>query len=216
MLTLRFRSGAPTGPPSAVVRRDGRLTGRERDRGADENVRLGRGRAGLAGLVTVTALTMTATGCGALLLEDKGPLPPRYSGPPLPVDDVVSDLTSALKAEGITLERTPQELTPIECHESLRGEHKAATADPALKAGFARARSDHGWRSEPRDGEDGHLRIRKGNWTATARLSGDGAPGTASSTTVPVLVVLGCDGALSKSRSRTGSPSPTQSPTPPW
>jgi hypothetical protein len=162
----------------------------------------------------VTALTMTATGCGALLLEDKGPLPPRYSGPPLPVEDVVSELTSALKAEGITLERTPQDLIPIECYESLHGEHDAATADPALKAGFARARSDHGWRSEPGDGEDGHLRIRKGNWTATAQFPGDGVPDTASSATVPVLVSLGCDDALSKSRSRTGSPTPAPSPTP--
>ncbi|MGW7356309.1 hypothetical protein ACWGI0_06460 [Streptomyces sp. NPDC054802] len=168
-------------------------------------------RRGLAGTVAVAALTVTATGCGALLLEDKGPLPPRYSGPPLPVEDVVADLTSVLKAEGITLERAPQELISLECHEWLRGEYDPATADPALRAGFARARSDHGWRSERGDGENGHLRIRKGNWTATARLSGDAAPDTAGSAKAPVVVVLGCDGAVPKSLSRTGSPSPVPS-----
>jgi hypothetical protein len=162
-------------------------------------------------LVVVAALTMTATGCGALLLEDKGPLPPRYSGPPLPVADVVSDITSALQAEGITLERTPQELISLECHEWLHGEYDAATVDRALKAGFARARSDRGWRSEPDDGENGSLRIRKGNWTAMTRLSGDDGPDTAGSATVPVVVVLGCDGAAPKFRSRTGSPSPVSS-----
>ncbi|MEW2631412.1 hypothetical protein AB0903_07065 [Streptomyces sp. NPDC048389] len=177
-------------------------------------MRLRRGRAGLAGLLMVTVLTTTATGCGTLVLRDQGPLPPRSSGPPLPVDVVVSDLTSALQAEGVTLERMPQKLITVECHEYVRGEHKAATADAGLKAGFARARSDHGWVSEPGDGKNGQLLIRKGNWTATARLSGDGAPGTAGSATASVLVVLGCDGALSKSRSRTDSPAPSPVPSP--
>ncbi|MGW7465080.1 hypothetical protein ACWGJT_10300 [Streptomyces xantholiticus] len=175
-------------------------------------MRLRRGRAGLTGLVMAAAMMTTATGCGALLLEDKGPLPPRYSGPPLPVDDMVSDLTSALEAEGITLERTPQELIALECHEYLRGEHhKAATVDAALEAGFARARSDRGWKSEPGDGRDGWLRIRKGNWTATAQSPGVDASETAGSpaAAAPVLVVLACDGALSKSRSRSGSPTPS-------
>ncbi|MEU0370927.1 hypothetical protein ABZ070_11800 [Streptomyces sp. NPDC006283] len=158
-----------------------------------------------------TVLT-TASGCGALLLEDKGPLPPRYSGPPLAADDVVADLTSALKAEGITLERMPQELIPIECHESLYGEHRAATAGAALEAAFERARSEDGWRAEAGNGEDGRLLIRKGNWTAVAKLPEAGAPGTAGSATVPVAVALGCDGGLSKSRSRTGSPAPSPTP----
>ncbi|MFJ8077118.1 hypothetical protein ACIQ7Q_25110 [Streptomyces sp. NPDC096176] len=158
-----------------------------------------------------TVLT-TATGCGALLLEDKGPLPPRYSGPPLAADDVVADLTAALEAEGIALERMPQEHIPIECHESLYGEHRTATAGTALEAAFERARADHGWKAETGNGQDGRLHIRKGNWTATAQVPEAGAPGTAGSATTPVAVALGCDGGLSKSRSRTGSPAPSPTP----
>ncbi|GGW25534.1 hypothetical protein [Streptomyces xantholiticus] len=174
-------------------------------------MRLRRGRAGLTGLVMAAAMMTTGTGCGALLLEDKGPLPPRYSGPPLPADDMVSELTSALEAEGITLERTPQELIAVECQEHLRGEHKAATADAALQAGFARARSEHGWKSEPGRGQDGWLLIRKGNWSAAAQLPGVEASDRAGSpaAAVPVLVLLSCDGALSKARSRSGSPTPS-------
>lgn len=155
------------------------------------------------------AAALTATsGCG-LLLEDKGPLPPRYSGPPLPADTVVSELTAALKAEGVTLERTPQDLVPIECHERLTGQHESATAGAALESGFARARSDHGWQTVA-DPAEGLLSLRKGNWTAATTL-----PGTASaeSGTTAVSVVLMCDGGRAKSSSATGSrePAPTSS-----
>ncbi|MFJ3103796.1 hypothetical protein [Streptomyces sp. NPDC086835] len=174
-------------------------------------MRLRRGRTGLTGLALMTVLTMTATtGCAALLLEDKGPLPPRYSGPPLPADTVVSDLTSALKAEGITLERTPQELIPTECHERLTGEHESATADTALKAGFARARSDHGWQ-DGHDMGEGWLSLRKGNWTAATVLPN--ASGADTSPTSMILVTVMCDGGRSKSSPRTDSarPSPASS-----
>ncbi|GGT06601.1 hypothetical protein GCM10010271_06200 [Streptomyces kurssanovii] len=179
--------------------------------GADETVRLRRGRTGLTGLAMTAALTMTATtGCGALLLEDKGPLPPRHSGPPLPADTVVSDLTSALEAEGITLERTPQDLIPTECHERLTAEHESATVDTALKAGFARARSDHGWQTGHGMGE-GWLSLRKGNWTAATVLPG--ASGADASPTSMIVITLMCDGGRSKSSPRTESarPSPASS-----
>ncbi|MEU1648655.1 hypothetical protein ACH46N_04295 [Streptomyces pristinaespiralis] len=170
-------------------------------------MRLRRGRKGLTGLAMLSVLTMTATtGCGALLLEDKGPLPPRYSGPPLPADTVVSDLTSALKAEGITLERTPQELIPTECHERLTGEHESATADTAVQAGFDRARSDHGWQSGREMGE-GWLVLRKGNWTAATVLPG--ASGADATPTSLIVITLMCDGGRSKS-----SPTDSARPSP--
>ncbi|QIP83446.1 hypothetical protein GLX30_04475 [Streptomyces sp. Tu 2975] len=179
--------------------------------GADETVRLRRKRTGLMGLAVMTVLTMTATtGCGALLLEDKGPLPPRHSGPPLPADTVVSDLTAALEAEGITLERTPQDLIPTECHERLTGEHESATADTALKAGFTRARSDHGWQAGHAVGE-GWISVRKGNWTAATLLPS--AAGADASPTSMIVITVMCDGGRSKSSPGTdpSRPSPAAS-----
>lgn len=83
-----------------------------------------------------------------------------------------------------------------------------------MKAGFARARSEDGWRAEPGGGQDGMLLIRKGNWTAFASLPGAGAgiPGEPADTAL-FAVVLSCDGARSKSR--TGTASATPSPTTP-
>lgn len=149
------------------------------------------------------AATVTVTACSHPL-RDLGPLPTRSSGLPVPADTVVSELTSALKAEGVTLKRTPQDRIAIECQESLTGEHDPAMADAALKSGFARARSSHGWQPGP-DLGSGSLSLRKGNWTAAATLPG---ARSASSPTTLVVITLACDGARSKSSPRTGSPAP--------
>lgn len=130
------------------------------------------------------AVNATATGC---LLEDKGPLPPRYSGPPVPVDTVAAELTSALAAEGITLKRDPR---PGDCREALVGEHESATVDAALKAGFARARTTDGWKRGPRLEAGGSLTLTRGNWIAATTLIGTRAP---SSPTMTVVVTLMCD-----------------------
>ncbi|MEV8532378.1 hypothetical protein [Streptomyces sp. NPDC051211] len=149
----------------------------------------------------VIAVTATATACSHPL-KDHGPLPPRYSGPPVPADTVVSELTSAMAAEGVTLKRTPQELIALDCQESLTGEHASATADAVLEGGFARARSGHGWQPGP-DLGSGSLALRKGNWTATALLPGSLAAG---SPTTQFVITLLCDGARSKSSTRKASP----------
>jgi len=161
----------------------------------------------IVGLVVAVAVTTTATGC-ARLLEDKGPLPPRSSGPRLSADTVVRELTSAFAAEGVTLDRAPQDLILIECSERLTGLGRSATANTALKAGFARARSEHGWTSGP-DLGGGYLTLRKGNWTAGATLPS--TTSTDAKTPVPITVSLSCDGARSKSQPDTSSPAPTAS-----
>lgn len=57
--------------------------------------------------LALTALAAAVAAVGAFLLRDLGPLPPRFTGPPLPADTVVSEMTSILAAEGITVERDP-------------------------------------------------------------------------------------------------------------
>ncbi|WP_371675072.1 hypothetical protein [Streptomyces sp. NBC_01276] len=141
-------------------------------------------------------LVMVAvTGCGHPL-QDLGPLPPRYSGPPLATDEAVADLTAAMAEEGVTVRRMPQHTSPIECHETLGAEYPSATADAALRAGFARARSGHGWK-DSRSPMEGMLSLRKANWTATTELTGSAA---AEFPTAQVVITLLCDGAHSKSR----------------
>jgi hypothetical protein len=149
----------------------------------------------IVALVIAMAATTTATGC-ARLLEDKGPLPSRSSGPRLSADTAVRELTSALAAEGVTLERAPKDQILIECSERLMGRSESATASAALKAGFARARSAHGWKSGP-DMGSGSLTLRKGNWTAAAALPSTTA--VSPKTPVAITVNLLCDGARSKS-----------------
>lgn len=174
-----------------------------------------RARTGAAAVALVAAVAATATACGALLLEDKGPLPPRYSGPPLPPGTVLPELTSALESEGFTVERRSQDLVPTECTELLQARHEGPTADTALKAAFVRARSESGWRSEPGDGRDGVLSIRRGDWTAWTQLpeAATDAQGAAGPTSPGATIILKCDGSRSKTRAGTGSltPSPTSS-----
>ncbi|MET9885777.1 hypothetical protein ABZZ20_22085 [Streptomyces sp. NPDC006430] len=142
-------------------------------------------------------LAATATAC-ASPLRDLGPLPPRYSGPPLPADTVVSEMTSVLAAEGITVEREPSNALGM-CHERLSGRHSPETVDAALKAAFARARSEHGWQSGPDLGSQ-TLSLTKGNWTVMAGFPGEPVQGIQA----PVVLSLICmDG---------GKTSPTPAP----
>lgn len=147
-------------------------------------------------LATATAAA-TLTGC-ANPLADLGPLPPRHTGPVLPADTVVADLTAALAAEGVTVRRMPADVNGVECHESLGAEHPAATADTAVRAAFARARSSYGWQ-DARSPMDGYLSLSKGNWTAT---TGPTAPATADQPTTQIVITLLCDG-------RRAAPSPS-------
>ncbi|MFG2972632.1 hypothetical protein ACGFYY_06460 [Streptomyces sp. NPDC048331] len=136
--------------------------------------------------LALAALATATVAVGAYLLRDLGPLPPRYSGPPLPRETVVSEMASILAAEGITVEREPSQGMRT-CYERLSGLHAPETADAAVAAAFARARSDHGWQGGPDLGE-GTLTLTKGNWTVTSRLMGQGTSGLP----VPVFMTLTC------------------------
>ncbi|WP_392892717.1 hypothetical protein [Streptomyces sp. LN699] len=126
-------------------------------------------RTAVAFLVMTALMTATVTAC-AHPLQDLGPLPPRFSGPPLPADTAVAEMTSVLAAEGITMEREPSNVNGI-CLERLSGRHAPETVDAALKAAFARARSEHGWQTGPDLGSR-TLTLTKNNWTVTAGLPG--------------------------------------------
>ena len=98
------------------------------------------------------ALLLLVTGCSHPL-QDLGPLPPRYSGPPLPADAVVRELTGAMEAAGFTVARDPQDMIQFECTEWLTGRFAgapngpgadAAAVDTALRKGEAEARA-RGW-----------------------------------------------------------------------
>ncbi|MGR4880243.1 hypothetical protein ACIPUC_12505 [Streptomyces sp. LARHCF249] len=154
----------------------------------------------LASLVMAALITATATAC-AHPLQDLGPLPPRFSGPPLPADAVVSEMTSALAAEGITVEREPSNVRG-KCVERLSGRHAPETVDAALKAAFARARSEHGWQAGPDMGSE-TLTLNKGNWTVTAGFPGEPAQGLAA----PVVISLLClDGGTSSTPTAPAAP----------
>ncbi|WP_234432206.1 hypothetical protein [Streptomyces sp. NRRL S-378] len=161
-----------------------------------------RGRAALASLVPVALMTATATGCGTAL-QDLGPLPPRFSGPALPADAVVSEMTSVLAAEGITVARQPSD-GPGRCSERLMGRHAPETAGSALEAAFARARSEHGWQAGP-DLGGGTLTLTKGNWTVLAsRPAQEAAQGVQA----PVVMSLTCLDPGSSTAPPTSAPAP--------
>ncbi|WP_328661069.1 hypothetical protein [Streptomyces sp. NBC_00334] len=88
------------------------------------------------------------------------------------------------------------------CLEQLSGRHAPETVDAALKAAFARARSQYGWQPGP-DMGSGTLVLEKNNWTATVALPGTPAQGLQA----PVGVSLVCVGADSA-----GAPSATGTP----
>ncbi|MEU4358054.1 hypothetical protein [Streptomyces virginiae] len=170
---------------------------------ADTIVRRQQGREALASLVMAVMMTATATACGTAL-QDLGPLPPRFSGPPLPADTVVSEMTSALAAEGVTVTRQPSD-TLGRCSERLSGRHAPDTVDSALKSAFARARSEYGWQAGP-DLGSGTLTLTKGNWTVLASFP---APEPAQGIQAMVVMSLTC---LEAGGSTTTSPAPTPTP----
>ncbi|MGC9500720.1 hypothetical protein [Streptomyces sp. WG7] len=131
----------------------------------------------------VTAALLTATACAP---PDLGPLPPRYSGPPLSADTAVSEMRSALAAEGVVVEREPSGGLG-RCLERLSGRHAPETVDAALKSAFGRARSEYGWQTGPDMGSR-TLTLTKGNWTVTAGLPVKPAQGIQA----PVIMSLIC------------------------
>lgn len=164
-------------------------------------------RTALASLA-LTALTATAaTGC-AFPLRDLGPLPPRFSGPPLPADTVVSEMTSVLAAEGITVERDPSGVLG-KCHERLSGRHAPETVEAALKAAFARARSEHGWQPGPDLGGE-RLTLTKNNWTVLTGFSAEVPPGWQA----PVFISLTCIGGDAAPTASTAPSAPAPTPAP--
>ncbi|MFK0258561.1 hypothetical protein [Streptomyces sp. NPDC090445] len=166
-----------------------------------------QGRAALAYPVLAALVTAAATACAGPL-EDLGPLPPRFSGPPLSADAVVSELTSILAAEGVVVEREPSNVLG-KCHERLSGRHAPQTVDAALKSAFARARSEHGWQPGPGLG-NGTLTLGKGNWTVMAGLP----PQPAQGLQAPIVMSLTCVDGGTAASTPTAPASPARTPAP--
>lgn len=164
-------------------------------------------RAALAYPVMAALIAAAATACAGPL-EDLGPLPPRFSGPPLAADTVVSEMRSILAAEGVVVEREPSTVLGM-CHERLSGRHAPETADAALKSAFARARSAHGWQPGP-DLGSGTLTLSKGNWTVTAGLP----PQPAQGLQAPIVMSLTCVDGGAAATAPTAPPSPAHTPAP--
>ncbi|WP_301373145.1 hypothetical protein [Streptomyces xanthophaeus] len=158
--------------------------------------------------LALTAVVAATAAAGAYLLRDLGPLPPRFPGPPLPRETVVSEMTSILAAEGITVEREPSGALG-RCHERLSGHHAQETMDAALKAAFARARSDYGWQDGPDLGERA-LTLRKNNWTVTSGLMGEPISGLPA----PVIISLTCVDGDDTSTAPTAPSAPALAPAP--
>ncbi|MFB7263526.1 hypothetical protein ACFCXH_15425 [Streptomyces nojiriensis] len=175
----------------------------------DTIVRRRRARTALASLA-LTALTAAAATACASPLQDLGPLPPRFSGPPLPRETVVSEMTSILAAEGITVEREPSGVLGM-CSERLSGRHAPETVEAAMKAAVARARSEHGWQPGPDTGGES-VTLTKNNWTALVGFAGDPAPGLQA----PVIVSLHCvdGGDSSTAPAAPSAPALTPAPAP--
>ncbi|MFF4391986.1 MULTISPECIES: hypothetical protein [unclassified Streptomyces] len=158
--------------------------------------------------LALTALAAAVAAVGAFLLRDLGPLPPRFTGPPLPADTVVSEMTSILAAEGITVERDPSGGLG-KCHERLSGRHAPETVEAALKAAFARARSEYGWQPGPDLGGE-KLTLTKNNWTVLTGFSGEVPPGWQA----PVFLSLTCVGGDDASTAPTAPSAPALTPAP--
>lgn len=158
--------------------------------------------------MALAALTAAAaTGC-AFPLRDLGPLPPRFSGPPLPADAVVSEMTSILAAEGITVEREPSGVRRT-CHERLSGRHAPEKVEAALKAAVVRARSEYGWQPGPDLGGE-FVTLTKSNWTVTTSFAGDPVPGLQA----PVAMSLTCVEGDDTSTAPTTPSAPALTPAP--
>ncbi|MFJ8545889.1 hypothetical protein ACIRFH_28505 [Streptomyces sp. NPDC093586] len=112
----------------------------------------------------------------------------------------MSEIRSALAAEGIEVKREPPN-TLGRCYERLSGQHAPETVNAALKAAFARARSEYGWQTGPDTGTPA-LTLAKGNWTVIAARPVTPAQGLQT----PVLLSLTClDGGTSSSGVPEGS-----------
>ncbi|MGP3690125.1 hypothetical protein ACTVZO_36430 [Streptomyces sp. IBSNAI002] len=142
-------------------------------------------RAALAPLVMAALVTAAATAC-APPLRDLGPLPPRFTGPPLTADTVVSEMTSVLAAEGVTVKREPSDVLGY-CMERLSGRHAPQTVEAAVKAAVARARSEHGWQDAPVTGSE-TITLKKSNWTVLVGFNDEPAEGIQA----PVSLSLTC------------------------
>ncbi|MBD9732376.1 hypothetical protein IGX29_11255 [Streptomyces sp. H28] len=101
-------------------------------------------------------------------------------------DTAVSEVRSVLAAEGIEVDRAPSDGSG-RCLERLHGRHAPQGASAAVRAAFARARSEYGWRTGP-DMGDQTLTLAKGNWTVVAPLPGEAAQGLE----VPVVMSMMC------------------------
>ncbi|MFJ9668854.1 hypothetical protein ACIRPP_30335 [Streptomyces sp. NPDC101219] len=101
-------------------------------------------------------------------------------------DTAVSEVRSVLAAEGIEVDREPSDGSG-RCLERLHGRHSLQRAEAAVRAAFARARSEYGWRTGPDMGAQ-TLTLAKGNWTVVAPLPGEAAQGL----DVPVVVSMTC------------------------
>ncbi|MFE5810250.1 hypothetical protein [Streptomyces sp. NPDC056491] len=167
-----------------------------------------RARAALGALALAALTTATATAC-AHPLRDLGPLPPRFSGPPMSADTAVGEMTAVLAAEGIAVRREPSNLNGM-CSERLSGHHAQETAAAAFKAALARARSEHGWQDDPNMGWESQNLLRKGNWTVAAGFSGDSGPGPQAL----VLVSLNCVDAGEGAATAPAPSSPSLAPAP--
>ncbi|MBM7090867.1 hypothetical protein JTP67_20440 [Streptomyces sp. S12] len=126
------------------------------------------------------------TGVAACAPAPPEPLPPRFSGAALSADTAVSEVRSVLAAEGIEVDREPSDGSG-RCLERLHGRHPLPRAEAAVRAAFARARSEYGWRTGPDMGAQ-TLTLAKGNWTVVAPLPGEAAQGLE----VPVVMSMMC------------------------
>ncbi|MCX5307791.1 MULTISPECIES: hypothetical protein [Streptomyces] len=160
--------------------------------------------------LALTALAAAVAAVGAFLLRDLGPLPPRYSGPPLPREAVVSEMTSILAAEGITVEREPSGNLG-RCHERLSGFHAPETVDAAMKAALARARSEYGWQTGPDTGGTS-VTLTKNNWTALAGFAGDPASGLQAPVLISLMCVDGDDASTAPAAPSTPALTPAPAP----
>ncbi|MGW6292020.1 hypothetical protein [Streptomyces sp. NPDC055058] len=101
-------------------------------------------------------------------------------------DTAVSEVRSVLAAEGIEVDREPPDGSG-RCLERLHGRHAPQRAEAAVRAAFARARSEYGWRTGPDMGAQ-TLTLAKGNWTVVAALPGEAAQGLEA----PVVLSMMC------------------------
>ncbi|MFG2990402.1 hypothetical protein ACGFZK_14110 [Streptomyces sp. NPDC048257] len=118
-------------------------------------------------------------------------------------------MTSVLAAEGITVEREPSGALG-RCWERLSGRHAPETVEAALKAAFARARSEHGWQAGPDTGGWERLTLMKGNWTVTTGFPGEPAQGLQA----PVIVSLTCVDPVDTPTAPTTPSAPALAPAP--